>query len=130
MGKVWILDTETKGTGANMVPLDRVVRKPGSDAVEGFALPALKPAAPASAAPRAPRQFKVVDVLTREVLAEGTSARDTIQLLEQVRSIVDVTLWVWQPETERWRMLSLEEARALWDYRGRLTDAAAGAANE
>jgi len=45
VGKVWILDTETKGTGANMVPLDRVVRKPGSDAVEGFVLPALKPPA-------------------------------------------------------------------------------------
>lgn len=128
MGKIWILDTETKGTGANMVPLDRVVRKPGSDAVEGFVLPALKPPAPAPAGPHAPRQFKVVDVVTREVLAEGTTARATIQLLEQVRSIVDVTLWVWQPETERWRMLSLEEARTLWDYRGRLTGAEATAA--
>jgi hypothetical protein len=128
VGKVWILDTETKGTGANMVPLDRVVRKPGSDAVDGFVLPALKPPAPAPAGPRAPRQFKVVDVLTRQVLAEGTSARDTIRLLEQVRSVVDVTLWVWQPETERWRMLSLEEARALWEYRGRLTNATAAEA--
>jgi hypothetical protein len=105
-----------------------VVRKRGSDAVAGFVLPALKPAAPAPAGPRAPRQFKVVDVLTRQVLAEGTSARDTIRLLEQVRSVVDVTLWVWQPETERWRMLSLEEARALWAYRGRLTNAAAAEA--
>jgi hypothetical protein len=122
VGKVWILDTETKGTGANMVPLDRALRKPGSGAVEGFVLPPLKPPAPASAEPRAPREFKVVDVLTREVLSEGAGARDTIQLLEQVRSIVDVTIWVWQPETERWRMLSLEEARALWDYRGRLDD--------
>jgi hypothetical protein len=24
VGKVWVLDTETKGTGANMVPLDQV----------------------------------------------------------------------------------------------------------
>ncbi|HEY6777534.1 MAG TPA: hypothetical protein VI122_13590 [Thermoleophilaceae bacterium] len=28
MGKVWVLDTETKGTGANMVPLEKVQAKP------------------------------------------------------------------------------------------------------
>jgi hypothetical protein len=28
MGKVWVLDTDTKGTGAQMVPLDRVLEKP------------------------------------------------------------------------------------------------------
>ena len=120
MGKVWVLDTETKGTGANMVPLDRVLRKPGSDSVAGFVLPELKPPAPASPEPRAPRQFKVVDVLTRQVLVEGADARTTISVLDDVRSIVDVTIWVWQPDAERWRMLSLEEARALWEYRGRL----------
>jgi hypothetical protein len=27
MGKTWVLDTETKGTGANMVPLERVQEK-------------------------------------------------------------------------------------------------------
>jgi hypothetical protein len=124
VGKVWILDTETKGTGANMVPLDRVVKKAGSDTVEGFRLPPLKPPAPAPDGPRAPRRFKVVDVVTREVLGDGTDARATVQLLEQVRSIVDVTIWVWQEDRERWRMLSLEESRALWDYRGRLADQA------
>jgi len=56
-------------------------------------------------------------------LADDADARATVRLLEGVRSIVDVTIWVWQPETERWRMLSLEEARALWEYRGRLADA-------
>jgi hypothetical protein len=120
MGKVWILDTETKGTGANMVPLDSVLEKPGSGAVEGFRLPALKPPAPAPEQPRAPRRFKVVEVVTREVLADGTDARTTVERLERVRSIVDVTIWVWEPDEERWRMLSLDEARALWDYRGRL----------
>jgi hypothetical protein len=130
VSKVWILDTETKGTGANMVPLDRVLRKPGSDAVEGFVLPPLKPPAPAAAEPRAPRRFKVVDVMTREVLAEDADARATIHALEQVRSIVDVTIWVWQPETERWRMLSLEDARALWEYRGRLAGGAGALAPE
>jgi len=122
VSKVWVLDTETKGTGANMVPLERVLRK-GSSAVPGFMLPELKPPAPAPAEPRAPRQFKVIDVLTRQVLAEGTEARATIHVLEGVRSIVDVTIWVWEPEGERWRMLTLEEARSLWEYRGRLGEA-------
>jgi hypothetical protein len=28
MAKVWVLDTETKGTGANVVPLEKVARPP------------------------------------------------------------------------------------------------------
>jgi hypothetical protein len=31
MGKTWVLDTETKGTGANMVPLEKVQRKDERD---------------------------------------------------------------------------------------------------
>jgi hypothetical protein len=31
MAKTWVLDTETKGTGANMVPLERVQKKPERD---------------------------------------------------------------------------------------------------
>ena len=27
-GKVWVLDTETKGTGAQMVPLESVLKTP------------------------------------------------------------------------------------------------------
>ena len=50
-----------------------------------------------------------------------------VKLLEDVRSIVDVTIWGWQPEADRWRMLTLEEARSLWDYRGALDDAVAPA---
>lgn len=122
MSKVWILDTETKGTGANMVPLDRVLRRPGSDSEPGFSFPKLKPPPPAEAKPRAPKRFKVIDVQTREVLAEDADTRTTIAVLEGVRSIVDVTVWVWQPDTERWRMLSLKDTRALWEYRGRLTE--------
>jgi hypothetical protein len=32
MGKVWVLDTETKGTGAEMVPLEKVLEKREPDA--------------------------------------------------------------------------------------------------
>ncbi|HTT30881.1 MAG TPA: hypothetical protein VMG37_20865 [Solirubrobacteraceae bacterium] len=125
MSKVWVLDTETKGTGANMVPLDRVLRKPASEPEKLRVLRRPEPPAPKPPEPRSPRQFKVVDVMTREVLAEGADTRTTVKLLEDVRSIVDVTIWIWQPETERWRMLTFDEARSLWDYRGRMDDAAA-----
>jgi hypothetical protein len=30
MARVWVLDTETKGTGAEMVPLEKVLEEPGS----------------------------------------------------------------------------------------------------
>ena len=71
MARVWVLDTETKGTGANMVPLERVLKKPGSEEVAVRVLPQPRPPAPKPPEPRQPRQFKVVDVMTREVLAEG-----------------------------------------------------------
>jgi len=107
-----------------MVPLDRVLKKPAyHEPVRVLRQP--KPPAPKPPEPRSPRQFKVVDVMTREVLAEGADTRTTVKLLEDIRSIVDVTIWVWQPETERWRMLTFDEARSLWDYRGRMDDAAA-----
>jgi hypothetical protein len=32
MGKTWVLDTETKGTGANMVPLEKVQEKADTQA--------------------------------------------------------------------------------------------------
>jgi hypothetical protein len=31
MAKTWVLDTETKGTGAQVVPLEKAVRKPPAD---------------------------------------------------------------------------------------------------
>ena len=121
MSTVWVLDTETKGTGANMVPLERVLRKPGPEPVRVLRQP--KPPASKPPEPRSAKKFKVVDVMTREVLADGADTRATVKLLEDVRSIVDVTVWVWQPEAERWRRLTLEETRSLWDYRGRMDEA-------
>jgi hypothetical protein len=53
MGKTWVLDTETKGTGANMVPLEKVLKQP-----EPAEKPVQRPKRPqtsASDAPRAPR---------------------------------------------------------------------------
>lgn len=120
MAKTWVLDTETKGTGATMVPLERILRKPGSDAVPDFALPELRPPAPDQQQPRQPHSFKVIDVVSRAVLGEDIDARATVQLLEGVHSIVDVTVYVWDENTERWRMLTLGETKVLWEHRGAL----------
>lgn len=118
MAKVWVLETQTKGTGANIVPLERTQRKAGSDQVPGFFFPERRPLPEPE--PSQPHTFKVVDVMTREVLAEGVDARATVSALEDVNSIVDVTVSVWDREAERWRMLSFAEQQALWAHRGRI----------
>jgi hypothetical protein len=115
---LWVLETQTKGTGANMVPLDKVLRKPGSDTVPGFAFRKPQPRESEPPQPREPYRFKVVDLMTREVLAEGVDARTAVDVLEDVHSIMDVIAYVWEPETERWRMLTFAETSALWDFRG------------
>jgi hypothetical protein len=117
MARIWVLDTETKGTGANMLPLDKVLEKPAPKREPFFVPPRRRPREPKPAAPRAPRSFKVVDVATREVLADGVGPRDALGVLADVRSIVDVHVFVWEPASERWRLLTLDEQRAMWDRR-------------
>jgi hypothetical protein len=118
MAKKWILDTETKGTGAQMLPLEKVLREPaGKPARRPVARPEPKPA-PAPE-PSKPRRFKVVDVMTREVLAEGAGTRATVDLLGELRSIVDVAIYVWSDHAEKWQLLSFAESKMLWDLRGR-----------
>jgi hypothetical protein len=41
--KTWVLDTETKGTGANMVPLDKVLKKPDPAPARRRPAPAAEP---------------------------------------------------------------------------------------
>jgi hypothetical protein len=115
MATRWVLDTQTKGTGATMVPLESVLKK-GSDTVEGFRLPDRKvPGEPPPA--RQPHRFKVVDVLSREALAEDVDVRGAVAALSGVRSVVDVNIYVWDPEGERWRMLNFAQRRTLWEHR-------------
>ena len=121
-GKVWVLETQTKGTGANMVPLDRVLRNPGSsDPVPGFGFRRPQPREPEPPAPRARYRFRITDVMTREVLAEDVDTRAAVGALEHVRSVVDVIMYVREPDSGRWRMLTLGESQALLDCRERLT---------
>jgi hypothetical protein len=115
-GKVWVLDTETKGTGAQMVPLESVLKEPQPK--EHLLDPRMRrPKPEPDAGPRAPRRFKLVDVSTRQVLADDADARRTLELLGAQRSSVDVNVHVWEPGEERWRLLTLAERQLLWERR-------------
>jgi hypothetical protein len=42
-------------------------------------------------------------------------AAEAIEALKEVRSVVDVNVFVWQEERERWRLLTFSEKRTLFD---------------
>jgi hypothetical protein len=114
MGKVWVLDTETKGTGANMVPLERVTKRPSITEpvlVERDLPPRDEP----SPAPRPTPRFRIVDVMTRRPLADDVSTREAAEVLNAVRSIVDVIAYVRRDPEARWQLLPRSDLRALWD---------------
>ena len=115
--KAWVLDTGTKGTGAEMVPLDKVLKKPARESGPDFVPPRPRPRAVPEPEPRPPRRFKVVDVMTGQVLAQDADARATLTVLERVRSVVDVRVYVWQPKSSGWRLLTIGEQKALWAKR-------------
>jgi hypothetical protein len=117
MAKVWVLDTETKGTGAEMVPLEKVFEDPSPGRA-----PILAPEAPKRVeppAPRAPWRFRVVDVMTRRVVGDHLDARATVDLLKNFRSVVDVSVYAWDQTGAYWRPLTLAERRTLWSFRDR-----------
>ena len=112
MGRTWILDTDTKGTGAQMVPIEKI--QDGSPP-RAPVIVRPKPERPPAEKQPTPRRFKVIDVMSRRVLAEGADARTTVGVLRDARSIVDVGVYVWRPEAETWRMLSHREKSMLWE---------------
>jgi hypothetical protein len=115
--KVWVLDTETKGTGAQVVPLDKVLRKPARSSV---AMPPKRaPRPPKAPEAKRPRVFKIVDVTTGEALGEHLDTRAAVATLEKVDSVVDVRIYAWDHGSEKWVLLTLGEQRALWEFRGR-----------
>jgi hypothetical protein len=119
MSKVWVLDSETKGTGARMVPLEKVLEQPAPKPRRAAARAKPKPRAAEPVEARQPSKFKVVDALTRQVLAEGANTRATVDLLEGIRSVVDVGIYAWDRQTDGWRPLSHREKMLLWGFRGR-----------
>lgn len=118
MSKRWVLDTDTKGTGAQMVPLEGV-RDPGSEASAPIVVREPPPLPTKAPEPRKPPRFKVVDVMTQQVLAEGAGTRETVRVLEEIRSVVDVNLYVWREPEGAWLQLSQADRARVWDLRGR-----------
>ena len=112
--KVWVLDTGTKGTGASIVPLDKPAAEPAGKAALPYVPPKRAARPPKPPEPRKPRRFKVADVVTGQVLAEDADVRTTLDVLGDVRSVVDVKISVWRPEKDSWRLLTLSEQKALW----------------
>ena len=117
--KVWVLDTETKGTGAEVVPLDKVLRKPGSGEPLHVHAQPKRERALKEPEPKPPREFKIVDVTTGQVLGEHLDTRATVAALEDVGSVVDVRIYAWDHRAEKWILLTLAEQRTLWGFRGR-----------
>jgi len=115
MGRTWVLQTETKGTGAQMVPLERTTKRPAT--VEPVFVPRKTRRAPKPPASEraSPRRFRIVDVMTRQPIVDGASTREAVDALKEIRSIVDANVYVWEEELERWRLLSLAEQRAMWE---------------
>ena len=61
----------------------------------------------------------MIDARSREVLADDANAPETIELLRQVEQPVDVSVYVWEPKAEAWRLLTNREKSLLWEFRQR-----------
>jgi hypothetical protein len=119
MGREWVLDLDPSGTGAEMRPLDSVLRKPEPQPDLALVRRKQRPRPEKAPEPPAPRRFRVVDVMSGQVKAEDASMRATVDLLRGIRSNGDVRVYVWSDRAERWRLLTLAEQRALWELRDR-----------
>jgi hypothetical protein len=122
VGKVWVLDTETKGTGAEMVPLEKLLERRRSAAREPIEVIRRRPEGAGEAEepqdrPAEPHRFTVVDAITGQVLAEDAEVRDAVAALEGLRSVVDARIDVREPATGDWRPLSMGEKKVLWAFR-------------
>jgi hypothetical protein len=130
MAKTWVLETHTKGTGANIVPLEDAAAAETPAAAdtrerEPLFVPRKPAAKPAPAPPpKAPSRFKVVEVTSGRVLAEDAGVRATVELLrDDVASITDVAIWTWSERHGRYVLLTHREQRRLWELRDRVRPA-------
>lgn len=120
MGRVWVLDLDANGTGAEMLPLDKVEQaKRSSGGKPTFVAPRRRERPPEEAAPPAPRRFRVTDVMSGELLSEDAGLRETVDVLKDVRRSVDVRVHVLTVAGDDWRLLTLPEQRSLWALRDR-----------
>src|SRR4051794_5464340 len=104
-----------------MVPLDKKIDVERTSG--GLTVVQQRPKKPPPApAPRGPRKFKVVDVMTREALVDGADAPPPVELLGGVRRVVDVSVFVGEEKARRWQQLTQRETQMLWGLRGRRPD--------
>ena len=131
MGKIWILDTETKGTGAEMVPLERALERRRSAPGERPSnaprrrparLPQPAPGPREEPPPREPSRFKIVSALSGQVIAEDATAREAVAALAGLRSLVDARVYVREPGG--WRPLTMREQKLLREFRDHVMPAA------
>lgn len=103
-----------------MVPLEKTLRQPASEPVRRRARPVPEPRPKEKPAePTPPRRFRVIDARSRALLAEDANAPDTLELLRGVEQMVDVSVYVWEPKPETWRLLTNREKSLLWEFRQR-----------
>ena len=124
MAKTWVLDTETKGTGAHIAPLKRDHRAKSRELnLVRFHPPAAARGSGSSAAERSvsaqAMRFKVVDILSTEVLVEDVTLLAALQALGSLRKAIDARVYVRRADGGRWRLLSLADTRRLWSLRER-----------
>jgi hypothetical protein len=98
-----------------MVPLDEAERKQTASGHAVVVAPERTERPEKAAAPRGPRRFRVVDVMTREALADDVDARAAVDVLKGARSFVDVSVYVWEEQAGEWQQLTQREQRMLWD---------------
>jgi hypothetical protein len=120
MAKIWVLDTETKGTGAEVVPYEKTLRRPTRERDLALVNLGGSPPAPKEEPAPEPQRFRVVNVMTSEALVEDGSIREAIEALRTLRSVVDARMFLWSREKRRWRLLTLDESKALWGFRHRI----------
>jgi hypothetical protein len=82
MAKVWVLDTETKGTGANVVPLEKVQRQP-----EAPEAPKNQPQRPAPTGRRRPQPRRAEPERTSTALPPGHVRKKATGELGKVQAV-------------------------------------------
>jgi hypothetical protein len=58
-----------------------------------------------------------MSVMSRRVLVEGADARGALDALRGIRSVVDVSIYVWDSSEDDWRPLTLAEKKLMWSFR-------------
>ena len=107
-----------------MVPLEKVLRRPAAEPERRRARPVPKPAPKEKTAePAPPRRFRVIDSFSRELLADDADTAATIEVLRGIAQPVDVSIYVWEPQADDWRLLTRRERSLLWELRQRQPDA-------